>query len=146
MSCARISMKVTPRASRQSSLTCSVPPNSMRERRTACSRVRPDRICFSTWCSRWKRSSSSSSFSTVLRRSSERKRKSRSLSMTCLLSRPWHLGDSSRQPLPGILFYFKLACAESLSRHVVTPSTSTRENTASHVEVQGKQRGPRHST
>src|SRR6266404_292119 len=43
MSCSSVSMKVTPRASRCSSLSCSIPPKFSCARRWASAGVRPDR-------------------------------------------------------------------------------------------------------
>src|SRR6266853_1355005 len=54
------------------------PPNSSRARRSASAGVRPDCASFETCFSKWKRSSSSISASTLFRRKRERKRNSRS--------------------------------------------------------------------
>src|SRR5215470_6414602 len=55
----RLSMKLTPRASRHSSLARSIPPNSMRARRSASSRGIPVRTRSSANASTWKRSTAS---------------------------------------------------------------------------------------
>ena len=59
----RVSTKLTPRASRHSSLARSIPPNSSRAWRMASSRGTPLSIKSSAYASKWKRSSRSISFS-----------------------------------------------------------------------------------
>src|SRR6516165_8921736 len=113
-SCAIVSKNRTPRASRHSSFSCSVPPRISRVCRRASSAGTPDCSNFSTCWSKWKRNSSSSSLSTVFRRRRDRNRIRRSLSIFFLapyspgLRRLEHPGHSRCQFLPVGGFRFEL--------------------------------------
>src|SRR3984957_3506483 len=72
MSLMRFSTKLARRVSRQSSLTCSTPPNSRIAARRASCGVIPAARFSSTWRSMWNRSSVPSSCSTAFLRNRER--------------------------------------------------------------------------
>src|SRR5215472_4877940 len=92
MSCNRVSINCTPRASRHTSFTWSSPPKDRRARLVASSRVMPELTYFSTRFSKWNRSSSSISVSAAFRRKRERRRINKSLNIGGLLNylESWH--------------------------------------------------------
>src|SRR5215470_1671773 len=108
MSCNRVSINCTPRASRHTSFTWSSPPKDRRARLVASSRVMPEVTYFSTRCSKWNRSSSSNSVSAAFRLKRERRRWNKSLSIKVSLNRLEHLGYGSRQLFTDVLFHFEL--------------------------------------